>query len=279
MGLVIYLYTKQEDEANNAHWQAWESYYQQWGDKPDSPEKAAAREAVTPYRSSETVPSQRYPDHLFGRRYLRSSYNSGGFDNAVPDMVGADHGLYWIFEPVIGDNPEPYETHLTSENIGALEEVQKRALQVAEEIRTCDPLRTLSAHCTLGDGEWMWPHLPTEEQVLAWYREEQQRHEGRKDDTFEGYSTAKGQVFGFTKGLEVLAVTVGANPLADFSAMMPAGTLGASMGAMPHAILVYRLDDEAKDSYIQSAEIVAEFCDEAVELIGRDGSCFMHWSG
>jgi len=43
--------------------------------------------------------------------------------------------------------------------------------------------------------------------------------------------------------------------------------------------LVYRASDGGFDSYVQAAEITAEFCDEAIALIERDGSCEMSWSG
>jgi hypothetical protein len=54
------------------------------------------------------------------------------------------------------------------------------------------------------------------------------------------------QAFGFAKGLEVLVAAIGV------------GILGT-----PAAVLVCRLPQEGLGSYVQSAEIVAEFCDEA----------------
>lgn len=289
MGLDISLDSRSGHEADEAYDKAWEEWWEEWHEKPDGPEKTAAHDAIPPSSGGENPPSERYPDHLFNRRYLRSSYNGGGFNRAVPDMVGEDHGLYWIFQPVIGDDGEPYSTELTISHVQLLEDVKKRALQVAREIKDADPLRTMTADAFLGPAEHMWHGLPTEEQVLAWYRDEQARHlaqaaklkeEGKEDHLGDGsYMTAKGLVLGFEEGFEVLAATLGANPLSAFSAMMPANTIGANLGAMPVVVLVYRLSDEAKESYVQSAEIVAEFCDEAIGLIHADGSCFMHWSG
>jgi len=262
MGLDIYLYTNDEQQSNDAYEKASEEYWQVWSDKPDSPEKTAAKPK---YQSSVDVPSKKYPDHLFNRRYLRSSYNEGGFNRAVPDMVGKNHDLYWIFEPVIGSNPEPYHTVLT--NPTALERVKQRALNVAQDIRDSDPLRTTTADCMLGQREHQWQQLPTEDEVLAWYREEQKRERNQLSDG--GYTTAKGTIFGFGKGIEILAATLGRNSL---GAILP----GLNQST---AVLVYRMDEETKQSYIQSAEIVAEFCDEASELIRKDGSAHMHWSG
>jgi hypothetical protein len=264
MGLDIYLYTRQQQDADAVCDKAHSDYWEEWGDKPDSPEKTAAHEAIPAYEGSTDVPSEHYPNHLFNRRYLRSSYNAGGFNRAVPDIVGEDHGLYWIFKPIIGHNAEPYETELTTSHLSSLEDVKKRALQVADEIRQSNPLRTETATGMIGSAEHMWQELPDENQVLEWYRSEKAGHIDKlnpwgRDDY--SYSNAKGTVLGFNKGVEVLAVTLGKS----------------FMG--PAAVFVYRLGDEAKESYVQSAEIVAEFCDEAVDLINKDGSCFMHWSG
>lgn len=261
MGLDVYLYTKAQEEANAVHEKASDAYYER-EDWPSEAEKEKAREALPPYEFVTSVPSQQHPDHLFNRRYLRSSYNGSGFERAVPEMVGQDHGLYWIFEPV--KFADQYEVELTEASISALEEAKARALQVAQEIRECDPLRTTSVTAHLGHREHMWQTPPSEEQALAWYREEQVKNAGRSDlfGGGGGYSNAKGSILGFAEGLEILGVTIGQNIL-----------------GMPSAILVFRMGREGLDSYVQSAEITAEFCDEAIALIRQDGSCSMHWSG
>jgi hypothetical protein len=262
MGLDVYLLTKVEKAADDAHEAAfdawWETAKDLEGDERDASRKAAN---IPPGAGCTEVPSERYPKHLFNRRYLRSSYNGGGFNRAVPDFLGEDKGLYWMFEPVRGESDE-YEFEMTDGSVKALEEVKARALEVAEALRTCDPLRVESAGVMTGLAEHMWSELPTEEQVLAWYREEAAKHADRmKDDMFgEGYSSAKGTVFGFTEGLEVLALTTGRNFLGG------------------QAIVVYRPKREVLESYVQSAEITAEFCDEAIELIRKDGSALLHWS-
>jgi hypothetical protein len=261
MGLDIYLYTKAEREQNDAHDAAWNAAYaeldagrmteDQWKDKVIEPA----------YTSYKDVPSARHPGHLFNRRYLRSSYNGGGFNRAVPDFVGEDHGLYWIFEPM-GREWDGDEGTLTEADVAELRECKTRAEQVAAELRACDPLRVTATTTMVGSAEHMWSNWPTEDQVLAWYREEKAKHTDKPSPFSEGYSNAKGDVLGFTKGLEVLAATVGRDILGQ-----------------PCAVLVYRASGEAFDSYVQSAEIVAEFCDEAISLIERDGSAYLSWSG
>jgi hypothetical protein len=294
MGLDVYLYTKAKEVASNEHEEAWEAWYDKYKDtSDDDAEKKAAKEALPPYSSSsdDEVASSRYPDHLFNRRYLRSSYNSGGFNRAVPDIVGEDHDLHWIFEPVRGETDE-YSFELTVGSIKGLKAAKKRALQVAQEIRDNDALRVMSVDVMLGGADHLWSQLPTDDEVLDWYRDERKRRDeniakrelagkdkpawGSEDG---GYSNAKGFVAGFDKGLEILAISVCANPLAAFSAQFPPNTKGGQLGQTPSAAVVYRLSQETKDSYIQSAEITAEFCEEAIALIERDGSAFLHWSG
>jgi len=298
MGLDIYLYSREEHAANKAHEDGWENTWNEYHDttsgelkpgKTDAEYKAAV-ELVPSYVGSPRLVSEKYPDHLFQKNYLRSSYNDSGFNRAVPDMLGREEGgLYWIFRPVIEDRDEPYETELDAGFVAKLEVTKSRALGVAAELRASDPLRVMHVSGPLlGTNDHQWDHLPTEDEVLAWYRQEMETRkeylakcatEGIEAREEYGYTNAKGEVFGFTKGLEILAVTMGANSLAKFSAQFPINTVGGQMGAMPQPVLVYRQHDDAKQSYIQSAEIIAEFCDYAVELIDRDGSCMMHWSG
>lgn len=256
MGLDVYLYTRDQESANNLHSKASEAYYERYDSLTES-EREAQRAELPPYVGYTSVPSKAHPEHLFNRRYLRSSYNGGGFNRAVPEMTGQDHDLGWIFESVRVD--DQYEIELTAASISALEGARKRALQVADELRSCDPLRTMAESPMLGSRDHMWSELPTEEQVLDWYRAEKAKNGNRDEHFGESYSNAKGTVLGFRKGLEVLGVTLGRDVL-----------------GRPAAVIVYR--SEAVDSYIQSAEITAEFCDEAIALIKQDGSCFIHWS-
>lgn len=48
---------------------------------------------------------------------------------------------------------------------------------------------------------------------------------------------------------------------------------------VPAVHLVYRMEPDGRDHYVATAEITAEFCDEALDLIRRDGSAVMSWSG
>jgi hypothetical protein len=185
----------------------------------------------------------------------RSSYNGGGFNSAVPDFLGEPErgSLYWIFEPM-GREWDGDEGLLTPDDLPKLAEARERAVLTAEALRKCDPLRaSVIDPPPMGGADHLWHALPSADEVLAWFREELQR-----GSSFDSYSSAKGTVY--KNGMEILAITH-----------------GRDVFGRPAPVIVYR--SEALESYIQSAEIVAEFCDEARMLIERDGSVLMSWSG
>lgn len=207
----------------------------------------------------DDVPSERWPDHLFNRRYLRSSYNDGGFNHAVPDLIGSagdkaypnERGsLYWIFEPM-GREWDGNDATLAIDDILKLKAAKTRALEVAEAMRNSDRLRVQ----TVSPNVFAKPPTFSDSEALAMYRGTISERAIGPDDW---WSNRDMMVFG--DGLAVLAAIPGKI------------TFG-----IPGVHLIYRAEDI--ESYIQAAEITAEFCDEAIGLIKRDGSCRISWSG
>lgn len=261
MGLDIYLHTKDYAAASEARDRAWDEVYDsgRWAEMTDV-EKEAWR-AANPWPESGGAPSLNYPDHLFNRRYLRSSYNGTGFNHATPSLLGCPTdetypyqrgSLYWVFEPM-GREWDGDEGTLTADDVDKLRESKARALQVADELRKSDRLRVMTASPNM----FREPPALTDDEALAKYREQISTGRIRPGGW---WSNADMDVFG--EGLTVLAAIPGK----------------ATFG-IPGVHLIYRQPDEGFESYIQSAEIVAEFCDEAISLIERDGSCSMSWSG
>lgn len=253
MGLDITLYSAAERTQDDRHWAEWNALYdRKESGVIDDAEFDELVKAITPHRGSSDKPSERYPEHLFDRRYLRSSYNDAGFNRAVLDFLGEDRGLYWIFEPM-GREWDGDDGLLTSDDIPLLEQSRARALSVAELLRDSDGLRATATRAPIiGTLDHLWSALPSEDEVLRWFREE------RPETSFRSYSTAKGEIY--KDGLTVLAITLGRDIL-----------------GLPAPVVVYR--SEAIDSYVQSAEITAEFCDEAIDLIKQDGTAYISWSG
>lgn len=261
MGLDIYLYTAIDAAQNKAHYKASDAFYERDDyDTIPEDEKKAIRDAMPPYAPHVDVRSERYPEHLFNRRYLRSSYNGGGFNHAVPEMLGTSGekeyphergSLYWMFEPM-GREWDGDEGELTHDDIEKLRECKDRALTIAEELAKRDRLRVM----TVSPNMFSAPPQHDDNQALAMYRAELPL---RDEDSW--YSKGPDlNVYG--KGLTVLAAIPGK----------------ATFG-VPGVHLIYRAADEGFDFYVQAAEIVAEFCDEAIALIERDGGASMSWSG
>ena len=261
MGLDIYLYSREQAEHNAAYDKASAEWYGE--DLPDgvqSPYDRATEDEREQWRQTHDsarhadAPSEKYPNHLFNRRYLRSSYNGAGFDRAVPQMLGRDADLAWVFSPVRLD--DQYDVELTAASVAGLREAKARALGIVEELRDCDQLKvsTVAAfNMFAGAGS------ATDSDALAWYRKQREQNRNRKtDEDWSWYSTRGGSVYG-AEGMVVLAAAEGVDVL---------GT--------PAVHLIYKGD---ASSYIESAEIVAEFCDEAIALIERDGGCQISWSG
>lgn len=264
MGLDIYLYTAIDAAQNKAHNEASDAFYDR--DDYDSipeDEKQAIRDAMPPYTPHADVASERYPEHLFNRRYLRSSYNGGGFNHAVPQLLATSGekeyphergSLYWIFEPM-GREWDGDEGTLTHDDIGKLRSCKARAVEVAEELKKSDRLRVTTISPNIFSG----PPQNSDDDALRMYRAELPLNESFG----EGWYSKGPDLNVFGKGMNVLAAIVGK------------GTFGE-----PAVHLVYKpTEDDGFDSYVQSAEIVAEFCDEAIALIERDGGASMSWSG
>lgn len=239
MGLDVYLYPKRDHELNAAYWAAWNAEYESF--EAMTPEQRAQWDADHPQAGHVDVKSEAYPEHMFNRRYLRSSYNGGGFNNAVPEMVGADHGLYWIFEPV---RKGEEDADLTAESLPALAECRGRALQVVEELRACDRLRTMTIEPNMFRG----PQPDDADGALKLFRE----HVGKDPAQWAAYAESK---------------TCYASVRDSYS------------GPRFCVHLIYRTADIGFDYYLQAAEITVDFCDEAVALVERDGAAFMSWSG
>lgn len=97
--------------------------------------------------------SDKHPEHYCNKGYLRSSYNSGGFNSVVGSMIGKD--LYYIFDPIENEYNEENEdsswyVEYPKEH---LEEALKRAKEVIYEIKNAPPyiVQTVMATDLYGD--------------------------------------------------------------------------------------------------------------------------------
>jgi hypothetical protein len=158
-------------------------------------------------------------------------------------------------------NGGEYDKWWTEEDIPGLLTAQKRAEKIAVDLMNLEtPVDVL----TVSGNMFSPPPNVTESEALAWAREQLQKAKEGPDDFFGGGGWQNGTGHFFGTG-EALLEVVAAVPGQDYF-----GTPGVH--------LVYKADG-ALDSYIESATIVGEFAEEAVELIREDGSCYVSWSG
>lgn len=264
MGLDVYLYARAEVEQNARHDEALRELYDEDGDytatalgmtEAQRTERYRELNAAHPYARAQDVDSRDLDGpQLCNRRYLRSSYNPGGFDSAAPRLAGDERAtFYWIFEPVFlqaGHGPDEGDVKLDETFLPALRAAAERAREVEGWLAKSDGLNATEV------GGLSNTKFNSGDEVLEWYRGERAR------DVQGGYSNASGTVYGEEYALTVLAAALGRN------------VLGKSC-----AYLVYQGGPDFLKSYADSAHLAGEFAEEAVELVQRDGLAEMHWSG
>lgn len=169
-------------------------------------------------------PSLKYPKHLCKIGYLRSSYNSGGFNNVCGNLIGMD--LYAVFNP-----NDRYAFQLSAEEWKA---TRKRAVELLKRLKGVHPLRCMK----VGLNPFKPGHgVKSPEEAMETMVTEIDKEKG-----FPEYSNIDGHFFLGEKGLEICGALPG------FS----------SFGKAPCVYLVYKTD---LSWYIQMAEIVVEFCE------------------
>lgn len=267
MGLDVYLYTKAEALQNEAHSKEETDFYgEEWElyDLKTEEEKEEFRaNRQFSWTSNTDVPSHAYPDEetLNNRRYLRSSYNGGGFNSAVPKYLGRECSYEWMFEEAIRIREDEYDKWWTEEDIPGLREAAQRAAQVAVDLRE---LKTPLSVLTVAGNPFQTPSQLKDTGALEWAKSEAEKESDPMMKFFGGggWSNHMGHYFTTEIPLKVVAAVP-----------------GVDIFGQPAVHLVYQPEEEARDQYIQSAVIAGEFAEEAIELIREDGSCYVSWSG
>lgn len=244
MGLDIYIHSRGYAEASALEEKLWED----WTEGEPEPK---VEYPTDPAKG----PSKLHPKNICTPTYLRSSYNSAGFNSIVPKFLkDEDTTLYDIFQPLIGDDSEGYAFEVTDP--GKVMLVQDRARDVARRLRALDaPLTTMSLD------KFLKPDM-TDVQAIEWVEKNLDKAEKAVNEFDKWAFTSKEGYFD-PKGLTIHGVTFG-----------PGGEV----------ILVYRAVDSDgqpwSKSYADSAEIIAEeFCQTLLDLIESEGGATLLWSG
>lgn len=253
MGLDIYTVTKEQHEKDEAFEAKWADY----PDKDTEPERHAEWKADwDALPGHDNVPSERFPENINNRRYLRSSYNSGGFNTQVPRMTrDDDHHYYWVFAPVRPDEEE-YTTEIT--DLAAIELCRERAVQIVdalEKIKSEPVYNVMTETATRFGGD---KAAVSAEQALVIFDSERAKE---KDSMFDsGYSNRDGAFFPDSRSIHMVAAIPGVDVLGQ-----------------PAMHIIHK--EEFHDSYLESAHVLVEFCDELAALVTSDGAAYLNWSG
>jgi hypothetical protein len=167
------------------------------------------------------VKSDKYPNHLCGKTYLRSSYNDSGFNRVVGNLIGKD--LFWVFGQQGEDDMQPTQEDLA--------DMEKRAMQLIAELRGAEPLRVSCVAHNFFEGI----SQRGEEEALALVKLEVSKP--KKERNYREWSSKDGLFV--LDGLKIVAAIPGVSALKS-----------------PGVHLVYGADLEW---YYQAAEIVLEF--------------------
>ncbi|MGD9643992.1 MAG: hypothetical protein AB7V08_14840 [Elusimicrobiales bacterium] len=200
------------------------------------------------------VPSDKYPDHLFQKTYLRSSYNEAGFNSVVWALTGKE-GLYYIFQPP----QDEYEIPYSKEDLAAC---RGRALEVLEELKRARPLYVM----TVGFN----PFIPVERYKDMTARKAVEVANKELDRVV--ICESKGPESNRPKVIWYL--TRDGHFFVSDPPKLVAAVPGVDALGMPAVHLVYEASDADKAWYIQATEIVVEFIDYAMTL----DAPVLHWS-
>jgi hypothetical protein len=202
-----------------------------------------------PAREEISLNSSKYTEHMFKIGYFRSSYNSGGIDHILRDMVGMD--LYSIFEP-----KERYEFIPDWKKARSItEEVLNKFKQRIEEtggVSTMEVTYGLSHNGinNVQDALEVWKKRYSEEK--------------NRDKSFLGgsFSCKEGEFF-MDKPIEVCAI-------------MPGFKKGFIRAQEPCTYVIYK-NKEGYKWYIEALEIVVETIDWVLKQ-KKPEQFLLHWS-
>jgi hypothetical protein len=189
--------------------------------------------------------SDLHPDHYWNKGYLRSSYNGGGFNTVVDNLIG--HDLNWVFEPLMkGDDYRIVATKT------GLRECRERAVQLRDHLATEEGFQVVSE---AANPFLVTPPALRDDAAMKLFKAERVRKATQDKSEFDdsGYQTINGSFF-LNHPLEVFAAIPGRDAL---------GT--------PAIHLICKMD---LTFYREASDILIEFIDRALACKRP----ILHWS-
>ena len=202
------------------------------------------------YAESIENDSAKHPEHMFKVGYFRSSYNGGGFNSVVGNLLGGS--LYTIF-------PECEENDYFVKPDWALLQQLRETLE-----RDGGMLSVFMVSKNLfQEGDEGLPH--SQEEAMAAFKRVRDKYDSK--DPFNSFSCREGEFFLGDEGLHV-------------TGLLP----GVAWGGQPCVYVVAKSSQEGDGKspednwYFQALEVVLETID-FVLASGTPDLFYFHWSG
>lgn len=273
MGLDIYLYryenfkktTDLEAKREAFSEKVWNKYekYEQYSDA----EKEECRKQVGEWDlkhgfknheheavKSIEINSSKHPEHLFKIGYFRSSYNDGGINRILENLVGFD--LYGIFNPNDAYTFQPDWT-------ASLKRIQEGLETFEKKISDDGAYRCFDVSYNEFNGPPKNCPIKNEQDALKVFFEKRRGRE-KIDEGEGGFQCREGHFF-LKEPLKVAALIEGVKPT----------ILGRI--ELPSVFVVFE-DGDGFKWYREAMEIMAETCEWVLSQPDKD-KYYLHWSG
>jgi len=195
--------------------------------------------------------SEKYPEHMFKIGYLRSSYNDGGINSVLDQLIG--YNLYGIFEKE-GDE---------STFRPNWEQVKKNAKKALKDIKKCS-VETGGTKVLKVDLGSFFPSSSkgpkNSKEALNVYAKEWKNYNKDKKPSFGSYGNAAGEFY-LDDPLKLRGIIKGT------SEMFPGKDC---------VYLIFDIDEGYK-WYAEAMEIVIEMCDYVLAQKDKE-KFYLHWS-
>lgn len=197
--------------------------------------------------------SKKYPDHMFKIGYCRSSYNPGGINHVLSDLIGED--LYSIFDRT-GD-----EYEFLPDWVGVRGRAKESLKLMDKKLEEMGPYRVMKSDHNMFDMDKQMDAVPDASTALDKFMEVRSKHS--KADDFGNFSNGIGEFFLKTP-LKVAAIIPG-------SCKELFGT-----GKAPCQYIIYE-DEGSYEFYHQALEIVVEMAEWVLKQKNPE-LYYVHWS-
>ena len=204
-----------------------------------------------PGRRRIDLNSTKYPEHMFKIGYFRSSYNSGGINHVLRDMIGKD--LYDVFIHTDDEYefaPDWNDSKLHAE---ALLDAYRKKIAETGGVSVMEIRYGLKHN-----------NINSVQDALASWQKKLEERKSKENQGFDSFGCLDGEFF-MKDPLKVVAIMPGA------------GKRIFGNGDEPRTYVLYKGDDNHR-WYEQALEVVIETIDWVLEQKAPGSKFMLHWS-